>query len=398
VKTDYCVIGGGIVGIATARALLHRHPGRSVVLVEKEDQLGLHQTGHNSGVIHSGIYYAPGSLKARLCAEGERRTKEYCAKHGIPYEERGKLIVATSPIEDQRLAALHERAMQNGIGAEWLTAAQIVEHEPNVRGTNALFVPSSAIVSYPAILGKMAEEIESLGGSIVLGGRVVAIREHAQGVDVELAGNSIHARQLVACAGLQSDRLARLAGLAPAHRIVPFRGEYYRLPSGKSNLVRAMIYPVPDPALPFLGIHLTPTIEGSITLGPNAVLGLSREGYRKGSFNFRDAVSLATFPGFWRTARAHLRSGIDELANSMLKSRYLEACRKYCPSLALNDLQPMRAGIRAQAVQPDGRLVHDFLFLQSRRMLHVCNAPSPAATSAMPIADMIVDRVEAALS
>lgn len=394
-KTDFCVIGGGIVGVATARALLHRYPGADVVLIEKEDRPGVHQTGHNSGVIHSGIYYAPGSLKARLCAEGAQRTKQFCIGHGIPYEERGKLIVATSPVEDQRLAALRERATQNGITAEWLTSAEISKREPNVVGTNALFIPAAAIVSYPAILRKMVEEIERLGGRILLGQPVRAIREDTDGVDVELDGDTIRAGQLVACAGLQSDRLARMAGLRSTHKIVPFRGEYYRLPVEKSDLVRAMIYPVPDPELPFLGIHLTPTIDGSISLGPNAVLGLSREGYRKGSWNLRDVLSLATFAGFWRTARANLRSGIDEMVNSTFKRRYLRACRKYCPSLTLDDLLPMAAGIRAQAVQRDGTLVNDFLFLESPRMLHVCNAPSPAATSAMPIADVIVARLGA---
>jgi (S)-2-hydroxyglutarate dehydrogenase len=394
-KFDFCVIGGGIVGVASARALLQRYPGADVVLVEKEDRLGLHQTGHNSGVIHSGIYYEPGSLKARLCAEGARRTKEYCTTYGIPFEERGKLIVATSPSEDQRLELLRDRAAMNGIPVQWLRAEEIREREPSVIGSNALFVPNAAIVSYGMVLRSMAKEVEGCGGTIRLGREVTGMREQADGVEVDLKGETIQAKQLIACAGLQSDRLARMAGLAPSHKIVPFRGEYYHLPASRSDLVHSMIYPVPDPALPFLGIHLTPTIDGLVSLGPNAVLGFAREVYRKGSVNLRDTLSFATFPGFWRTAARHLRSGLQEAANSAFKSRYLRACQKYCPTLTLDDLTPATAGIRAQAVHRDGKLLHDFLFLQSPRMLHVCNAPSPAATSAMPIADMIVDRMGA---
>ncbi|WP_339642217.1 L-2-hydroxyglutarate oxidase [uncultured Pelagibacterium sp.] len=392
---DYCVIGGGIVGVATAHALADRFPDAGVVLVEKEAELGRHQTGHNSGVIHSGIYYAPGSLKARLCAEGERRTKAFCREHGIAFEERGKLIVATTSLEEQRLDALWHRAKLNGIVTESLSAGDIAEREPHIAGTKALFVPAAAIVDYLEVVRKLAEAFVKMGGSLLLNNSVMAISEDDDAVRVELNDRTIRAKKLVACAGLQSDRLARMAGLNPTHQIVPFRGEYYKVRQERSDLCHAMIYPVPDPDLPFLGIHLTPMINGRLTVGPNAVLGFAREGYPKFSVSIRDIASYASFPGFWRSIRANLKSGVAEMMDSVFKARYLRACQKYCPSLDLDDLQPMSAGIRAQAVATDGTLIHDFLFLDSPRQLHVCNAPSPAATSALPIADMIVDRLQA---
>jgi (S)-2-hydroxyglutarate dehydrogenase len=392
---DFCVVGGGIVGLATASALLRRHPGAGLVLLEREDELGRHQTGRNSGVIHSGIYYAPGSLKARLCQEGMIRTKEFCTEHGIPFEERGKLIVATSELEETRLGALHERAGQNGIPVDLLSAAEIAEREPNVRGRKAIFVPSAAIVSYRRVLDALAMQVRAAGGEVRMSTAPVAIREDANGITVATAAGEIRTGRLVACAGLQSDRVARMAGLRVEHSIVPFRGEYFRLSGRLNDVVDAMIYPVPDPELPFLGIHLTPMIDGSVTVGPNAMLGLSREGYRKGSASLRDLVDMARFPGFWRSLARNIGPGVEELRNSLFRRRYLEACRKYCPVLQLSDLGPMEPGIRAQAVMRDGSMVQDFLFLTSSRMLHVCNAPSPAATSAMPIADMIVDRLTA---
>lgn len=386
---DFCVVGGGIVGLATAMALLERHPGASLVLLEKEPALAMHQTGHNSGVIHSGIYYAPGSLKAELCKQGERATKEFCTLHGIPFVTCGKTLVATNALELQRLDALVGRARENGIVAERLDAAELRRREPNITGLGALFVPATAIVDYRQVCAAMARVLEAAGAEIVLGAEVTAIRESAHDVVVRTGSGSWTAGRLVACAGLQSDRLARLAGLAVTHQIVPFRGEYYRLPSEKNDVIRSLIYPVPDPDLPFLGIHLTRMIDGSVTVGPNAVLGLSREGYRKLAVNLRDVAQYLSFPGLWRVLARHRRSVVAELTGSLLKSAYLEECRKYCPSLTLSDLLPYTAGIRAQAVSHDGTLVHDFLFLQSERMLHVCNAPSPAATSAIPIGGRI---------
>ncbi|HEU4720091.1 MAG TPA: L-2-hydroxyglutarate oxidase [Gemmatimonadaceae bacterium] len=392
---DFCVVGGGIVGLATAMALLRRHPGASLVLLEKEPALAMHQTGHNSGVIHSGIYYAPGSLKADLCKRGERATKEFCAEHGIPFVTCGKTLVATSALELERMEALVGRARENGIVVERLDAAELRRREPNITGLGALFVPATAIVDYRAVCAAMAAVIRASGGEIALSAPVRAIREHSGGVSVDAGTRRIEAGRLIACAGLQSDRLARMAGLPVLHQIVPFRGEYYRLPSEKNDIISSLIYPIPDPDLPFLGIHLTRMIDGSVTVGPNAVLGFSREGYRKLAVNVRDVAQYAFFPGLWRVLARYRRSVRAELTASLLKSAYLAECRKYCPSLEVRDLLPWSAGIRAQAVTRDGILVHDFLFLESERTLHVCNAPSPAATSAIPIGEMIAGRAGA---
>ena len=391
---SYCIIGGGIVGLATARALMARAPGAKIVVLEKETELARHQTGHNSGVIHAGIYYAPGSLKARLCRAGEAATKDFCRQKDIRFETCGKLIVATDGREMERLAGLEVRARENGIDYEPVSAERLQALEPNVAGLGALLIKPTGIVDYRAVCEAMAQELREGGAQIWRGARVDAIKEHGQGVTVTLLeGTTVTAGKLIACAGLQSDRLARVAGLEVRHKIVPFRGEYFTLPAEKSDIVRHLIYPVPDPELPFLGIHLTRMIDGSVTVGPNAVLGFSREGYKKGSVDFRDVRDLVGHKGFWRMARANLGSGLSEMANSLDRRGYLALCRKYCPSLTLADLGAPGAGIRAQAVMDDGTLVQDFLFLESERMVHVCNAPSPAATSAMPIGEMVVERV-----
>ena len=390
---DFCVVGGGIVGLATAWRLLERNPGASLVLLEKEAALATHQTGHNSGVIHSGIYYAPGSFKADLCKRGERATKEFCAAEEIPFVTCGKTLVATTPLELERMDALAGRARENGIEAERLDAEELRRREPNVTGLGALFVPATAIVDYRQVCAAMARRLQAAGAEIVLGAQVTAIRETAHDVVVRAGARSWTATRAIACAGLQSDRLARMAGLPVTHQIVPFRGEYYRLPSEKSGIIRSLIYPIPDPDLPFLGIHLTRMIDGSVTVGPNAVLGLSREGYPKLAVNLRDVAQYLFFPGLWKVLARYRSSVRAELAGSLLKSSYLKECRKYCPSLTVRDLLPYTAGIRAQAVTRDGTLVHDFLFLESPRTLHVCNAPSPAATSAIPIGEMIAERV-----
>jgi L-2-hydroxyglutarate oxidase len=394
---DFCVVGGGIVGLATAMQLLERNPGATLVLLEKERALATHQTGHNSGVIHSGIYYAPGSLKADLCKRGERATKEFCTAHGIPFITCGKTLVATNALELERMEALVGRARENGIEADRLDEAELRRREPNITGLGALFVPATAIVDYREVCAAMARALQANGAEIVLGAQVTAIRESAKDVVVHAGARSWTVGRLVACAGLQSDRLARLAGLPVTHQIVPFRGEYYRLPIEKSGIIRSLIYPIPDPDLPFLGIHLTRMIDGNVTVGPNAVLGLSREGYRKLAVNLRDIAQYLSFPGLWKVLARYRKSVRAELTGSLLKSAYLKECRKYCPSLAVEDLLPYTAGIRAQAVTRDGTLVHDFLFLQSERTLHVCNAPSPAATSAIPIGRMIADRVSASV-
>ncbi|PMZ99829.1 MULTISPECIES: L-2-hydroxyglutarate oxidase [unclassified Pseudomonas] len=390
---DYCIIGGGIVGLATAMALLTRRPGASLLILEKEASLGRHQTGHNSGVIHAGIYYAPGSLKADLCKRGAQATKDFCTEHGIAFEVCGKLLVASNDLEVQRMQALYERSQQNGLKVERLDAGALREREPNIVGKGALFLDATGIVDYQQVCDAMAKVIRQAGGEVRLSTAVRAIQEHADHVAVSTDGNTWRARQLVACAGLQSDRLARLAGVQIDHQIIPFRGEYYRLPASKNQIVNHLIYPIPDPELPFLGVHLTRMIDGSVTVGPNAVLGFGRENYRKFSVNWRDVAEYARFPGFWKTIWNNLGSGTAEMKNSLFKRGYLEQCRKYCPSLQVEDLLPYEAGIRAQAVMRDGTLVHDFLFAETPRMVHVCNAPSPAATSAIPIGQMIAEKI-----
>jgi len=390
---DYCIIGGGIVGLATAMALLQQRPGASLLILEKETSLGRHQTGHNSGVIHAGIYYAPGSLKAELCKRGAQATKDFCREHDIAFDVCGKLLVASNPLEMQRMQALYERSQQNGLKVERLDAAELARREPNIAGLGALFVDATGIVDYKQVCYAMAKVIEQAGGEVRLGTTVQAIRELGEHVEIRDQNQTWHARQLVACAGLQSDRLARLAGVKIDHQIIPFRGEYYRLPASKNQIVNHLIYPIPDPELPFLGVHLTRMIDGSVTVGPNAVLGFGRENYRKFGVNWRDVAEYASFPGFWKTIWNNLGSGTTEMKNSLFKRGYLEQCRKYCPSLQVEDLLPYEAGIRAQAVMRDGTLVHDFLFAETPRMVHVCNAPSPAATSAIPIGEMIAEKI-----
>ncbi|WP_350616088.1 L-2-hydroxyglutarate oxidase [Pseudomonas sp. HY7a-MNA-CIBAN-0227] len=390
---DFCIIGGGIVGLATAMELLKRQPEASLVILEKEPALAKHQTGHNSGVIHAGIYYAPGSLKADLCKRGAEATKQFCTEHGIKFEVCGKLLVASTALEVERMEALYARSQLNGMKVERLDADQLRQREPNIVGLGGLFLDATGIVDYRQVCETMAGVIRRSGGEIRLEKTVTAIQEDTDKVTVSTHDGAWQARHLVACAGLQSDRLATLAGIDIDHQIIPFRGEYFRLPAAKNNIVNHLIYPIPDPELPFLGVHLTRMIDGSVTVGPNAVLGLGRENYKKFSINWRDVAEYASFPGFWKTIWQNLGSGSVEMKNSLFKSGYLEQCRKYCPSLEIDDLLPYEAGIRAQAVMRDGTLVHDFLFAQTPRMLHVCNAPSPAATSAIPIGEMIADRM-----
>lgn len=389
---DYCVIGGGIVGLATAMSLLEFRPGSSVVILEKESGLARHQTGHNSGVIHSGIYYAPGSLKAELCRRGALETKSFCLQHGIPFEVCGKLLVATNRLESQRMDALFERAQRNQVRVERLDGAELKRCEPSITGLGALFIEATGIVDYKQVCEAMGGIARRAGAEIVFEVCVSKIQETTHTVTISAGPRQWIARQVIVCAGLQSDRLAKLAGLKINHQIVPFRGEYYRLVERKNNIVRHLIYPIPDPDLPFLGVHLTRMIDGGVTVGPNAVLGFAREGYPKFSFRLKDVAQYSAFGGFWKTIGANLKSGIKEMRNSLWKPGYLEECRKYCPELTLNDLLPAPAGIRAQAVMRDGTLVHDFLFFQTERMLHVCNAPSPAATSAIPIGETIAEK------
>lgn len=388
---DLVIVGGGIVGLATARAVLRARPGSSVLVLEKADDVATGQTGHNSGVIHAGLYYAPGSLKARLCRAGEVATKQFCDAHGVRYRTIGKLVVATSEVEVERMRALEQRASQNGIRLERIDGARLRELEPNIVGREALLSPATGIVDYREVSRALADDVRAAGGRVVTRAEVRGITENAadRSVHVESDIGTIRARALVACAGLQADRVARMGGLDVDFRIVPFRGEYYQLPATMGDIVTRLVYPVPDPGLPFLGVHLTPMIDGRVTVGPNAVLGFAREGYPKGSVRLRDVASYLAFPGLWRFAPGYVGTGLVEMRNSLVKSGYLGLVQKYCPSLTVDDLLPFPAGIRAQAISRDGTSVEDFLLRRSARQLHVCNAPSPAATSALPIGEYI---------
>jgi len=392
VATDftYAVVGAGIVGLSTAYHLLAADPAATVVVLEAEDAVGRHQTGHNSGVIHSGIYYEPGSLKARFSRAGERATKAFCREHGIAFAECGKLIVATTSAELDRMAALEKRAEVNGIACRRIGAAELTELEPNVTGVGALHLPATGIVDYRHVTRRLADLVGGPRGTVRTRARVLAIDETATRVTISTGNDVVSCERLVVCAGLQADRLAERAGVGEVVRdiqILPFRGEYYRLPPSRKGFVERLIYPVPDPELPFLGVHLSPTIGGGITVGPNAVLGLAREGYPKFSVDLRDVGRLAAFPGTWRLAADNVSTGLWEVRDSVWKRGYLRACRKYAPALELSDLQPAEAGIRAQAVRRDGSLIHDFAVAQTARMVHVLNSPSPAATAALPIGD-----------
>lgn len=392
---DFTIIGGGILGAAVAMELKLRHPRAAIRLIEKESRIGSHQTGRNSGVIHAGIYYEPGSLKARFCREGVDATMEFCRDNGVPFEQCGKLVVATSRDEQDRLLALLRRAQVNGVDAELLDERQLADAEPNVTGTAALLVRTSGIVSYAAVAESMVARFRHAGGTVTPGCEAVGIDEDENRVLVRLSnGELVATRRLVACGGLMADRLARLQGLDIGFRIVPYRGEYFRLPAAKNDIVRRLVYPVPDPALPFLGIHLTRMIDGSVTVGPNALQGWKREGYGRINLSPRDALEQLSYPGFWRASRRNFRAGIREVRHALWKRSYLEQVQKYCPSIRLSDLRPHPAGVRAVAVSRDGRMIDDFLFEQTARTLHVCSAPSPAATAAIPISRHVCDRLE----
>ncbi|MGI9275763.1 MAG: L-2-hydroxyglutarate oxidase [Endozoicomonas sp.] len=394
---DFIILGGGIVGVSTAWQLQQRFPDRKILLVEKESELAQHQTGHNSGVIHAGVYYAPGSLKAKFCKAGVSATIEFCQKHDIPFEQCGKLLVATNSIEYQRMEALYQRCQENGIDVEWLDQPQLKEREPNITGVGAIFVKTTGIVDYRLVTRKMGECFVKGGGEIRLDTEVIALQESDEAVSIttQNAGNSnvVTGRFVITCTGLMADRTTKMLGIKTDFQIVPFRGEYYRLASQHNNIVNHLIYPIPDPELPFLGVHLTRMIDGSVTVGPNAVQGWKREGYGRINLSLKDTWEMFTFAGFWKVLKNNFRTGLTETFNSWWKPGYLKLVQKYCPQLQLSDLEPYPAGIRAQAVMKDGSLVHDFLFAESPRSLHVCNAPSPAATSAMPIGGYICDQV-----
>jgi (S)-2-hydroxyglutarate dehydrogenase len=387
VSGQVAVIGGGILGMATAAELAGR--GAVVTVLEAEDHLGEHQTGRNSGVIHSGIYYKPGSLKARLCAEGREAMFRFCAVHGIRHERCGKVIVATKPHLVRMLDELERRGRANGLSPRRCSAEEIAEHEPHVSCLAGLHVAETGIVRFRDVLEKLRETVESRGGSVRLSARVTRIARDGRAFVIESAAGELRADNLVNCAGLQSDRIARMAGVDSEVTIIPFRGEYYDLVPERRSLCTNLIYPVPDPQFPFLGVHLTRAPNGEVEAGPNAVLAWKREGYKKSDFSFDDVNELFAFRGFWQMASRHLRTGIDEMVRSLYKPAFVRAVQELVPEIRSKDLVAGRAGVRAQAVLADGTLLDDFRFAEGPGMLHVLNAPSPAATASLAIAKHI---------
>jgi len=395
---DVIIIGGGAVGLAVALEITNRFPRQKLLLVEKEDRVAQHQSGHNSGVIHSGVYYKPGSLKARLCVTGAAAMVEFCREHGIPHNVCGKLIVATREDELPRMEELRQRGVANGLaGLRLIGPEELHEIEPHANGLQALLVPSTGVTDYALVCEKYAELIAKNGGTVRTYAAVRGIRRSTQQIVVETQQGAYATGSLINCAGLYSDRIARMAGDDPGVMIVPFRGEYYDLTTERSSLVRALIYPVPDPRFPFLGVHFTRRITGKVDAGPNAVLALAREGYRHSDISLRDLASSLAFPGFWRMASKHWRNGLGEFYRSVSKGAFVAALQRLLPEIQADDLGPGGSGVRAQALKPDGALVDDFQFVPSGKVLHVLNVPSPAATASLMIGKTIVETAAASL-
>ena len=392
---DVTIVGAGIVGLATARELLIRHPSLRLTILEKERDIATHQSGHNSGVIHSGIYYTPGSLKAKLCVEGGRALKTFCDEHGLPYERCGKVIVATDESELGRLDDLHQRGIANGVAdLEMVGPERLRELEPHAAGVRALYSPNTSIIDFSRVAVAYAADVMAKGGEILTGRTVNGIRTSGDGVVVETSRGEIASRYLVTCGGLYSDKLAEMSGAERDPQIVPFRGDYWALKPQRRELVRSLIYPVPDPALPFLGVHFTKRWNGEVWAGPNAVLALAREGYGRLDVDLAEDWWLLRSGGFWRMAWRYWKTGIDEMYRDFSKRAYLRAMQRYVPEVEADDIEPGPSGVRAQAVDSDGKLVDDFTVSQVGNTIHVRNAPSPAATSSLAIAKLIVDRAE----
>lgn len=388
------IVGGGIVGLAVARELTRRRPGLQVLVLEKEDRVGAHQTGHNSGVVHAGIYYRPGSLKAQLCTRGRDLLREYCAEHRLPYDECGKVVVAVDAEERGRFDALERTARENGVpGLTRLDPSGLAEVEPHAAGFAALHSPRTAITDYVAVAQQLARDVEASGGRVLVATEVTGITRHAGRVRLAAGETSYDVDRVVLCGGLQSDRLARLAGQDAAPRIIPFRGEYLAVAAAKQDLVRGMVYPVPDPRYPFLGVHFTRRVTGALEVGPNAVMAPHRDAYRRSSVRLADVASTATWPGFWRMAAAHWRTGVSEVRGSLSVRSYLRAAERYVPEIGPGDVVRAGFGIRAQAVDRDGTLVDDFRITHAGGVTSVRNAPSPAATSSLAIAEHVVDQI-----
>ena len=389
------MVGAGLIGLATAREIVNRQPGIRVLVLEKEAQIASHQSGHNSGVIHSGIYYQPGSLKARLCVRGAAKLRTFCDAHGIAHPEPGKLIVAVRETELTRLDDLKRRGDANGLrGLEVIEGTGIARIEPAARGLRALYSPTTGIVDYSLVARGLAADITAGGGVILTDHRVTGLRRLPGSWSVRTTQSSITAHRVVTCAGLQSDRLAALTGGSREPRIVPFRGEYSRLRPGRERLVRGLIYPVPDPAFPFLGVHFTRRVDGTIWIGPNALLSLAKEGYRRSRISVPELASLLGWPGFYRMAGRYWRTGLSEFGLAVNQRAFIRELQRYLPALQPGDVMPAGAGVRAQAVAADGRLLDDFVFAEEEGILHVRNAPSPAATACLAIAETIADRLD----
>lgn len=394
-QADVAIIGGGIVGLATGYRLTERYPGARVVVLEKEAGLAHHQSGRNSGVLHSGVYYKPGSLKAQNCRAGKLAMQEFCEREGVAYDVCGKVIVAVDEAEFPALERIHERGQANGVQCTLIDQERLRELEPHAAGLRALHVPEAGIVDYVQACEKMAEHIRRGGGQIVTSARVTALRPEGGRTIVVSAAGEYDARFVINCGGLYSDRLARLSGQAPRAKIVPFRGEFFQLRPEAESFCRNLIYPVPDPAFPFLGVHFTRLATGGVECGPNAVLAFAREGYRKIDINLRDLAESLTYPGFLRMAARHWKTGLGEMWRSVSKQAFVRALQRLIPEIRAEHLDPAPSGVRAQALSPDGNLVDDFLIVQSERVINVCNAPSPAATASLNIGRLIVDKLAA---
>jgi L-2-hydroxyglutarate oxidase len=392
-ESDLAVVGGGIVGLATAYRFTQRFPGRRVVVLEKEDRVAEHQTGHNSGVLHSGIYYKPGSLKAVNCRAGKLAMERFCAEEGIAHDICGKVIVAVDDGDLPALQRIYDRGVANGVRCELIDASRLAELEPYARGVKAIHVPEAGIVNYRQVCERLAVKVRLAGGDVVFGARVTAVHHAPSGVTAVTPKGAFTAKQLVNCGGLHSDRVARLTGQNPGAKIIPFRGEYFELKPSAHKLCRNLIYPTPDPRFPFLGVHFTRMIDGSVECGPNAVLAFGREGYRFFALNPRDLLETLAYPGFVRMALQHWKMGLGEMWRSLNKAAFVRALQRLVPDVRADDLLPAPAGIRAQAVANDGSLVDDFLIQEADRVVNVCNAPSPAATAALQVGATIVDRL-----
>jgi len=390
-EADLLIIGAGIVGLATALEATRRFPDMRTIVVEKEDRVAAHQTGHNSGVIHSGLYYKTGSLKARNCVAGAASMKRLCQENGVPFEECGKLVVATTVEEVPRLEGLHESGIANGVpGLRMLQPEEFREIEPHCAGLRALQVPSTGIVDYTAVAQKYAELIRNSGGEIVLGAKVIGLRGDDRGNVVETTAGTFRSRYVINCAGLYSDTVTRMAGVETNLEIIPFRGEYFEIRTERRSLVRNLIYPVPDPRFPFLGVHFTRRVNGIVEAGPNALLAFRREGYRGAPPNLDEAMGTLRFAGFRKMAKRYWQKGLAEQYRAWVKSAFTRELQKLVPELQESDLAPGGCGVRAQAVDMDGNLVDDFYFVHSGRMIHVCNVPSPAATASLEIGKEII--------